>query len=240
MLYAALMQHAFDGLLAYVSLMLFGLIMLALGKHFITDNHRQAYSSGPVVLFILFLAGGAAGVTSLRAFDVNILDFFSVRNSQNHKHSHDSSSQGLDHNNPGSGGGISPETWKHIGIVLGAVVVAVVLFVAIIYGAKRFKKWYLSPEKVEARALRDSEAIQRIHQGLTDNADYQTLSKLCKDLSRLKSPEAQGLLTQITAKREEIRRQEEHAALAYAHEELERIKFMNDPAKSDEARRMAS
>jgi hypothetical protein len=59
----------------FASTTVFGLIMLALGKHFITDNHRQAYSSSPLVLFILVLAGGAAGVASLRSFGVNLLDF---------------------------------------------------------------------------------------------------------------------------------------------------------------------
>jgi hypothetical protein len=59
----------------FASSAVFGLVVLALGKHFITDNHRTAYSSSPLVIFILILVGGAAGLTALRSFGVNILDF---------------------------------------------------------------------------------------------------------------------------------------------------------------------
>jgi cell division protein FtsL len=51
-----------------------GIVLLALGRHIMQDNNRGAWSSAPMVIFILIIAS-AAGVVALRSFGLNVLDF---------------------------------------------------------------------------------------------------------------------------------------------------------------------
>jgi hypothetical protein len=126
---------------------------------------------------------------------------------------------------------VSPEAWKYVGLAAGVLV----LFAIWYFIAKKAMAWYNSPAKVEARALRDSEAMQRIQRGLADNPDYQALSGWQKQLSKRQSPEARALMVEIDRLHEKLRSQEEAAALAPIAEDLAEIRFRNDPANREES-----
>jgi hypothetical protein len=130
---------------------------------------------------------------------------------------------------------ISPETWKYIGLVVGAIVCLAVIAAMAFFIAKKFFTWYDSPAKVEARALRDSEAMQRIQEGLADNPDYQTLSAWKKQLAKRQSPEARALMVEIDRLHEKLRSEEETAALAPIADDLAKIRFRNDPANREQS-----
>jgi hypothetical protein len=88
---------------------------------------------------------------------------------------------------------ISPENWMYIGLTLAACVALTLLFFAV----NKTMTWHNSPAKVEARAVRESDALRRIQQGLADNNDYQQLLAWKKELAKRQTPEAIELRTAV-------------------------------------------
>jgi hypothetical protein len=122
---------------------------------------------------------------------------------------------------------ISPEAWKYIGFTLAACVAVTLL----VLGVLKYRAWHNSPVQVEARALKDNEVLRRIQKGFADNPDIQTLTIASSKLASLKTPEAAKLRLEVDEELQRLRGEEERAALANIAEDLEDIKFRNDPAE---------
>jgi hypothetical protein len=130
---------------------------------------------------------------------------------------------------------ISPETWKYIGLVVGAIVCLAVIAAMAYFIAKKFFAWYNSPAKIEARAMRKSEFYQRMQNSLMGEPDYTTLCALKAQLGKRNTPEATALLAEIDRLLENVRRDAEATALQPIAEELAQIRFRHDSAEPEEA-----
>lgn len=126
---------------------------------------------------------------------------------------------------------ISAEAWMYTGLIAAALVV---LGLAI-YGVKRLKAWHNSPARAEARVAMENETLQRIREGIGDNADIQDLRKWISQLSARKSSQAAELLAKVQAELKRLEDEEEAAALQPIREGLADIQFRHDPVEPAES-----